>query len=245
MQVLKVFKHGVSSRFAMTLLTTLLGIASIANASQTTPAVVELFTSQGCSSCPPAEAVLGELAEDPNVIALAYHVDYWDELGWRDRFGIPEAAQRQRGYVQALHLSTAFTPQSIVNGRSSVLGSDRRAIAAAVSAQHDSTAIKLTIAAGVLTIELGELTQAGQLDVNLVAYLPEASTAIGRGENSGRTLKEFNVVRSIRRVTRWDGRAGSLTVPLSSLPADASRVAVLLQQPGQGPITGAAVVSLR
>jgi hypothetical protein len=225
--------------------TFLLSNVALAADPATMPTVVELFTSQGCSSCPPAEAVLGELAKESNVIALAYHVDYWDDLGWRDRFGIPEAAQRQRGYVQALRLSTAFTPQSIVNGRSSVLGSDRRAIAAAIGKQSDSSAIKLMVNDGVLTIALSERMQTGQLDVNLITYLPEASTAIGRGENSGRTLKEFNVVRSVRRLARWDGHSSNLTVPLSSLPADASRVAVLLQQPDQGFITGAAVTSLR
>jgi hypothetical protein len=189
--------------------------------------------------------LLGELAKDPNVIALAYHVDYWDDLGWRDRFGIPEAAQRQRSYAQALHLSTVFTPQSIINGRSSVLGSDRHAIAASIAKQGGASAIKLMVADGVLTIGLGERPQAGQLDVNLIAYLPETSTAIGRGENSGRTLKEFNVVRSIRKVARWDGHSSNFTVPLSSLPGDASRVAVLLQQPGQGFITDAAAATLR
>jgi hypothetical protein len=223
----------------------MIGNAASADAVTRTPTVVELFTSQGCSSCPPAEVLLGELARDPNIIALAYHVDYWDDLGWRDRFGIPEAAQRQRVYGQTLHLSTIFTPQSIINGRDSVLGTNRRAITAAAAAQHAATNIKLTVSNGMLTVALAEDATPEQLDVNLITYLPTASTAIGRGENSGRKLQEFNIVRSIRRLARWSGHSDTYTVALTSLPSDASKVAVLLQQPGQGAITGAAIATLR
>src|SRR5229473_6152848 len=88
--------------------------------------VVELYTSQGCSSCPPADALLGELARLPNVIALAFHVDYWDSIGWRDRFAVPEAVKRQSRYVETLALSTPFTPQVVIDGRASYVGSDRR-----------------------------------------------------------------------------------------------------------------------
>src|SRR5580765_8042689 len=89
------------------------------------PVVIELFTAQGCSSCPPADALLGELARKPNVVALAYHVDYWDELGWKDRFAIPEAVPRQLGYVRRMGRSGAFTPQAVIGGDTSALGSDR------------------------------------------------------------------------------------------------------------------------
>ena len=97
------------------------------------PAVVELYTSQGCSSCPPADALLGELSQMPNVLALAFHVDYWDSIGWRDHFALPTAVQRQYRYVEILGLSSAFTPQAVVDGRSSFVGSDRRRILAAIA----------------------------------------------------------------------------------------------------------------
>jgi hypothetical protein len=96
------------------------------------PVVVELFTSQGCSSCPPADALLGEFAKQQNVIALAYHVDYWDGIGWRDRYSMPEATVRQRRYVESLRQSSAFTPQAVIGGSRSFVGSDRPGIVAAI-----------------------------------------------------------------------------------------------------------------
>src|SRR6202051_3057339 len=95
---------------------------------QLRPAVLELYTSEGCSSCPPAEAHVGELAQRPDVLALAFHVDYWDDLGWRDRFGLPESVQRQRIYARSLGLSSVYTPQSIIDGRADIVGSDAPAI---------------------------------------------------------------------------------------------------------------------
>ena len=96
------------------------------------PAVVELYTSQGCSSCPPADAVLGELAQMSNVVALAFHVSYWDNIGWPDHFALPIALERQRRYVETLGLSSAFTPQAVVDGRGSFVGSDKRRILSAM-----------------------------------------------------------------------------------------------------------------
>ena len=101
------------------------------------PTVVELYTSQGCSSCPPADRVLGELSAMPNVIALAFHVDYWDSIGWRDHFSIPNAVERQHRYVESLGLSSAFTPQAVVDGRTSFVGSDKRRILDALAEPID------------------------------------------------------------------------------------------------------------
>jgi len=213
--------------------------------STTRPIVVELFTSQGCSSCPPADALLGELARLPNVTALAFHVDYWDSIGWRDRFSISESVLRQRRYVDTLGLSSAFTPQVIVDGRRSFVGSDRRRIVAALDEPLETIPIETDIARGELTVTLPEGSGQGGYDVNLVAYLPEASTAVGRGENSGRTLAEFNIVRQFRRLGVWDGRQRVIRVPLDSFPAEATRVAVLLQRSQQGPIAGSVVAALR
>lgn len=209
------------------------------------PIVVELFTSQGCSSCPPADALLGELANQPNVIALAFHVDYWDSIGWRDRFSVPEAVERQRRYVDALNLSSAFTPQVVIDGRTSFVGSDARRIRAALVAAPEAIPIAVEVARGELTASLPEGDGHSDYVVNFVAYLPQASTAIGRGENSGRTLTEFNIVRQFRRLGEWKGQKAIFKVSLDSIPADAGRVAVILQHANQGPIAGAATAVLR
>src|SRR5258708_2144586 len=209
------------------------------------PAVVELFTSQGCSSCPPADALLGELSQMPNVIALAFHVDYWDSIGWHDHFAIRNAAERQHRYVETLGLSSAFTPQAVVDGRSSFVGSDKRRILAAIAEPLNTIPIRVEVVGGELTVIVPEGQDHERYDVNLFAYLPQALTSVGRGENSGRTLREFNIVRQFRLLGVWNGRESVFRAPIDSFPSDATRVAVLLQRDQQGPIVGSATAVLR
>jgi hypothetical protein len=209
------------------------------------PAVVELYTSQGCSSCPPADALLGELSQMPNVLALAFHVDYWDSIGWRDHFALSTAVRRQQQYVETLGLSSAFTPQVVVDGRSSFVGSDKRRILAAIAEPLNTIPISVEVARGVLTVSVPERQDRERYDVNLIAYLPQADTNVERGENSGRTLREFNIVRQFRSLGVWNGRESVFRAPLDSFPADATRVAVLLQRDQQGPIVGSATALLR
>jgi hypothetical protein len=209
------------------------------------PAVVELYTSQGCSSCPPADALLGELSQMPNVLALAFHVDYWDSIGWRDHFALPTAVRRQQQYVETLGLSSAFTPQVVVDGRSSFVGSDKRRILAAIAEPLNTIPISVEVARGVLTVSVPERQDRERYDVNLIAYLPQADTNVERGENSGRTLREFNIVRQFRSLGVWNGRESVFRAPVDSLPADATRVAVELQRDQQGPIVGSATALLR
>jgi hypothetical protein len=209
------------------------------------PAVVELYTSQGCSSCPPADALLGELSQMPNVLALAFHVDYWDSIGWRDHFALPTAVRRQQQYVETLGLSSAFTPQVVVDGRSSFVGSDKRRILAAIAEPLNTIPISVEVARGVLTVSVPERQDRERYDVNLIAYLPQADTNVERGENSGRTLREFNIVRQFRSLGVWNGRESMFRAPVDSFPADATRVAVLLQRDQQGPIVGSATALLR
>jgi hypothetical protein len=208
-------------------------------------AVVELYTSQGCSSCPPADAVLGELAKMPNVVALAFHVAYWDSIGWPDHFALPIAIQRQRRYAEILGLSSAFTPQAVVDGRGSFVGSDKRRILSAMLEPRDTIPIELQVAHGELTVTLPDRQARAGYEVNLAAYLPQAQTQVGRGENSGRTLTEFNIVRQFRMLGPWNGRETVFRVPLAAMPAEATHVAVLLQRTDQGPIAGSATVALR
>jgi len=209
------------------------------------PAVVELYTSQGCSSCPPADALLGELSQMPNVLALAFHVDYWDSIGWRDHFALPTAVRRQQQYVETLGLSSAFTPQAVVDGRSSFVGSDKRRILAAIAEPLNTIPISVEVARGVLTVSVPERQDRERYDVNLIAYLPQADTNVERGENSGRTLREFNIVRQFRSLGVWNGRESVFRAPVDSFPADVTRVAVLLQRDQQGPIVGSATALLR
>jgi hypothetical protein len=209
------------------------------------PAVVELYTSQGCSSCPPADALLGELSQMPNVIALGFHVGYWDSIGWRDHFALPTAVERQYRYVETLGLSSPFTPQVVIDGRSSFVGSDKRRILAAIAEPLDTIPISVELIRGELTVTVPEGQDSAGYDVSLIAYLPLAVTNVGRGENSGRTLKEFNIVRQFRSLGVWNGRESVFRAPIDSFPSDATRVAVLLQRAQQGPIAGSATVALR
>ncbi len=158
------------------------------------PSVIELFTSQGCSSCPPAEALLGELKLSPNVLALAFHVTYWDELGWADRFALPFADQRQSRYAHALNLSSVFTPQVIVDGRRSFVGSDRDGILRDIAGERPGVGIAIEAAGAELQIDVAAAASPASItgatmnttpargEVLLLALLPEAQTAIGRGE---------------------------------------------------------------
>lgn len=219
----------------------LLLVARIA-AADVRPAVVELFTSEGCSSCPPAEAYTAELAERPDVLALTYHVKYWDDLGWADRFGLPQATERQRTYAEVLRLGSVFTPQTVIDGRRSFVGSDRSAIGRELTVPRSGPPLSLTLRDGELTVGLGA-SRAASADVWLVAYRHSAVTSIGRGENTGRTINEVNIVRSIR--TLGHGQEVEYRVRVDSLPPDATDVAVLLQSRGQTSILGAATVKLR
>jgi hypothetical protein len=235
----------------------LTGATSAGAPSPIRPTVVELFTSQGCSSCPPADALLGELKSRPDVLALAFHVTYWDSLGWADRFALPYADQRQSRYVQALNLSSVFTPQLIVDGRHSFVGSDRAGIlpaigtaAPAVGITIQATGVELQIDVAAASSPASNAPRASNApavsgDVLLLALLPEAQTAIGRGENGGRTLREFNIVRASFALGRWDGGARRYTLRRAALPADAAVVAAVLQQANQRAVLGAATYALR
>ena len=220
----------------------MLGLVGSAGA-MAQPVVVELFTSQGCSSCPPADVLIGELARRPGVIALAYHVDYWDDWGWQDRFSLPEATQRQRGYVRRLEKSGAFTPQIVVSGDTSLVGSNRTAVEKAVTGDRDALRMSLSKEGNSLHIYFLEAWRES-MDVFLVSYLKEATARIDGGENAHRTLKHFNVVRSFKKLGTWNGRPQRMVAPLAELPRDASAVAVILQRKNQGAVAGAASFTL-
>lgn len=203
------------------------------------PVVVELFTSQGCSSCPPAEALLLDLAERPDVLALAFHVDYWDRLGWPDPFSSPEATARQRDYAAWLGESQVYTPQVVVDGSTGMVGSRRAEVLAAIAAAAADPGAPIPVslgrAGGILSVNIGAGEGAGR--ALLVGFDPRAETAIPRGENAGRTILQANVVRSVEVIAEWDGRA----LALDRLLPPGRSVALILQG-HDGQILGAALV---
>ncbi len=213
-------------------------------AAHAAPAVVELFTSEGCSSCPPAEAYIGELTQRGDVLALTYHVDYWDDLGWRDRFALPSAVQRQRAYAKNLGLSSVYTPQAIIDGHQNFVGSDRFSIGKALAQPRNGAAIDLSLQQGELRVGLPAQQGVPESEVLLVAYQRTAVSPVARGENAGRTLREFNVVRELRTLGRWQGLKQEYRWRISSLPPEATDAAVVVQGLGQAPIIGAASIAL-
>jgi hypothetical protein len=233
------------SRFARVLMCcTLLASLSVAAYSAPRPTVLELYTSQGCSSCPPADALLGDLKRQSSVLALAFHVDYWDNLGWPDRFSLPFATQRQQRYAQVLKLASVVTPQFVIDGQHHVEGSDREAIQSLIHSRRDGVDITIAAQGDELTIDLGPGDTQAAADVLLLAVVPEAQTKVGGGENGGHTLREFNIVHAAYALGTWSGSAHRYTLARSSLPKDAVQAAVLVQQSGQGSILGAATYSL-
>ena len=218
--------------------------AAVTNA-QSRPLVVELFTSQGCSSCPPADAYVGTLSARSDVLALAFHVGYWDDLGWRDPFALPQSVQRQNIYARNLHRSSVYTPQFVVDGREDDFPSDRKVVTRALSQKRDGVPVVVSVQDAEILVQIGARPGVTPCDVLLVAYLRRAVSNIGRGENAGRTLEEFNIVRDIRTLGSWKGETQIFRVLLSSLPPDATDVAALVQPFGQAPIIGASARALR
>ncbi len=201
------------------------------------PVVVELFTSEGCSSCPPADTYLTELSQGrPDVLPLAFHVTYWDSLGWKDPFSLAAATDRQVGYA-ARFGGRPYTPEAVIDGAIGVVGSDRDGMGAALrnSKNEGRTAASVSVRrrqGGQLSIEVGPGNGSGR--VLLIGFDHEHRTAVARGENSGRTLIESNVVRSIRPVGEWSGAPLQISEPF---PA-AQDIAILLEAP-DGRIIGA------
>ncbi len=206
------------------------------------PVVVELFTSQGCSSCPPADELLAEISKRDDIIALALHVDYWDYIGWKDEFADPEHTLRQRGYSRAAGTRSIYTPQMIVGGKDHVIGNRPMKLAEAIE-NHRKMTLPATVAlerkSGRVSIRVTatDRLRGGGIVVQLVTYIPQETVDIRRGENAGRTITYYNIVRDFVEVGLWDGRGvyrATVRVP-EDIP-----VAVLVQQGQHGPILGAA-----
>ncbi len=210
------------------------------------PAVIELFTSQGCSSCPPADALLAKLAQEPGVVTLSLPVDYWDYIGWKDTFASPANTARQKAYAAARGDNHVYTPQAVINGLMHAVGSDRMEISTARQLSHGDR--------GALAVPMSVAGENGRLVVRaagavegsakwgalwLFHVTKKREVAIGRGENSGKTIAYTNIVRSMKKIGDWAGTSASYEIPDADLRAPDSDGYVLLLQASSGGKPGA------
>jgi hypothetical protein len=208
------------------------------------PVVVELFTAQGCSSCPPADAFLQDLAARDDVIALSLHVDYWDYMGWQDTFGSPENTARQRGYARAQGQKMVYTPQMVINGTDQAVGTHRIDVIDLVDAHlaEDSGGVSLDIARDGDAVRLTARASRRfdtPLIVQRVRIRSEATVTIKRGENAGRVARHVNIVTGIEHLAEWDTQA---PLVLEMAAGEGASSVVLLQEGRHGPIVAAARV---
>ena len=251
------------TRYRLTLLnmtaTTVLGWATIGIVAEAyaaeTRAVIELFTSQGCESCPAADRLLGELAKEPAMIAMTAAVDYWDYLGWKDTLALAGHGNRQRAYARVRGDRDVFTPQVIVNGAAQALGSDRAQIERAIVQTRRapttlSVPLKVALHDGKLTINAPDGKAATEKsEVWLCPMSKAVSVAIARGENKGKSITYHNVVRRWIKIGEWNGAAASWTVPVSDFQVSTvDQVTVIIQQgtaSTPGPMLAAAMTPLQ
>ena len=218
-------------------------------------AVIELFTSQGCSSCPPADRILAQMAQDPSVIPLSLPIDYWDYLGWKDTLALAGHTNRQRAYARSRGDREVYTPQVVVNGTLHAIGSDKDAIEKAIKKSREQTtplALSLTVAVAgdkVTVAVPGSADDKAQGEVWFCPITKTVAVAIGRGENSGRTVTYSNVVRRWIKLGDWSGKAETFTLPLKDFQNGQIDAVTVIVQSGVASaprlMLGAAQVALR
>jgi hypothetical protein len=209
------------------------------------PIVVELFTSQGCHSCPRADVVLGELKTRRDILPLSFHVTYWDRLGWTDTFGLEASTERQRIYADLLDNAALYTPQMVIGGRIDVVGSQRARVREAIDllTAHQQSGPPIAIEKSVLRLGGGASDDAS---IWLFGVDREHEVWIQRGENRGRVIRYHNVVREIALLGRWSGEVIELPLPLERLAAEGrDSAAVVVQRTGTGEILAAGGIDLR
>jgi len=217
--------------------------AAQANAGEQNLTVVELYTSEGCSSCPPADNFVGELSKRDDVLALSLHVDYWDYIGWKDRFADPRYTLRQRQYAKQFQLRYVYTPQVVVDGAFEAVGSDRDKIRSILrkASLVQKVPVKLSGTANGMVLDLAA-ADVGDVKVYSVFYTRHQETQVKRGENSGRRLGHSNVVNDMTHIATWDGKATKFTIPASTKGGEVC--AVILQSVQTGRIIGAGRLAL-
>lgn len=224
--------------FVAATLLTAFGLGAGPVLAEGSPVVVELFTSQGCSSCPPADAMMHDLAARDDVIALAFHVDYWDYIGWADTWGSPENTARQHAYARAANSRTVYTPQFVIGGVDHVIGARGMELADAINAQASAAEVVTLEAAmdgSTLTVR-AEATAAQAMTLQVIRYAPSETVDILRGENAGETITYANTVMAWDVLTEWDGAA---PLELQATLDGALPSVVIVQTLGAGPILAA------
>lgn len=233
-------------RLALTAAVVVLGSTAAWAGRLNDPVVVELFTSQGCSSCAPADRLMGELAQRDDVLALTFHVNYWDYIGWADPFASEETTQRQRDYARAFGQRNVYTPEIVIGGVTHRVGSDVSAVKGAIrdvgGAPTAGAKVELEmIGPEVLRVSLGASHYFGSADVLLVRFDERHETEVARGENAGRTIVNYNVVRDYRKIGTWSGQPRVFDLDWSDVTSQGrDRCAVIVQAAGMGPVLGAA-----
>src|SRR5712691_3343852 len=213
-----------------------LGLAAMPASADPRPVVVELFTSQGCSSCPPADALLGELAKKSDVLALGFHISYWDSLGWKDPLSNKSSTERQEAYAGRFGDGRVYTPQMVVDGVSEMVGSDRAAVLDALHGARPAAIAPVSFADDRRSVAIGG--GAGKGEIVLVRFVQRRTTHVGAGENTGRIANDFNGVQSLTTLGAWDGSEQRFAI---EPPAAGEGLAVLVQAP-DGHMLGAAMV---
>lgn len=209
--------------------------------------VIELFTSEGCWSCPPAEAKLKDVADDPGVLALAYHVDYWDYIGWKDPYADPLFTLRQRRYAEHLKARTVYTPQMVFQGAFHAPGSRPGEMERELRRIDKLERIDVGLnyaPSGEITLNLPAYEHAPESSIYMVTYDREKTSDVLRGENAGKTLTHRNVVRSLTQLGRWQGEATTLSVSVPDSIGPESGCAFLIQANLSGRILGAAAIDM-
>jgi len=228
----------VRARIASSLALACCGMLSVQCAQGEPRAVIELFTSQGCSSCPAADKLMAEYAHDPSVIALSLPVDYWDYLGWKDTLALSGHSNRQRAYAKTRGDRQVYTPQAVIDGAVHALGSDKPAIERAIRQTREQSSpllLPVTIeqAGDKLTVKVpASRDEKGQAEVWLCPVTKSVPVSIGRGENSGHTVTYTNVVRRWIKLGDWTGKAETFDVPVKDIQSGGSDSAVVIVQSG-------------
>jgi hypothetical protein len=214
----------------------------LAFAAPKAPVLVELFTSQGCSSCPPADKFAGELLSDPDVMVLSFNVDYWDYLGWRDTLAKPEYSQRQYDYARARGDGSVYTPQMIVNGADHAVGSQTSSVRNLIAeAKPLAVNMKLSMTDKDISVSIDKADYAGDATLWLMSVTPKVAQKIERGENTGKDIVYYNVVRKLVPAAMWKGEAyqGSWMKD-TVMTADCKHCIAVLQTNKVGPLLGMA-----
>jgi hypothetical protein len=209
--------------------------------------VVELFTSQGCSSCPPADAFLGELAKRDDVLALSFHVDYWDYIGWKDTYASPANTERQRQYARRFGLGYVYTPQMVVQGTAQTTGSDRPSVLNSIAQAKTQPHVPVEIRREGDNVSVVLPASDNDPEAAILSVLFDRSnpTDIRRGENSGRKISYSNVVRKMKVIGAWRGDAMTVPLPVSEIDSEGrDACAIIVQSLRTGMILGAAVLDL-